>query len=96
MGWIVDRTLFEGSPVLLSFEMVSQIWNLLLVARDDDDLYLINYYAVYMFADEDLSTYHEYQLTYQAVWVCDEEIETDQAWYTETNSDEWDEVIVED
>ena len=96
MGWIVDRTFFEGSPVLLSFDMVSQIWNLLLDTRDDDDLYLIIYYAVYMFADEDLSTYHEYQLTYQAVWVCDEAIETDQAWYTETNSDEWDEVIVED
>ena len=47
--------------------MVSQKWNLLLDARDDDDLYLIIYYAVYMFADEDLSTYHEYQLTYQAV-----------------------------
>ncbi|OEU11128.1 hypothetical protein FRACYDRAFT_246240 [Fragilariopsis cylindrus CCMP1102] len=64
--------------------MVSQKWNLLLDARDDDDLYLIIYYAVYMFADEDLSNYHEYQLTYQAVRVC------------ETNSDEWDEVIVED
>ena len=49
-----------------------------------------------MFADEDLSTYHEYQLTYQAVWVCAEEIETDHAWYTETNSDELDEVIVGD
>ena len=96
MGWTIDRIIFEGSPVLVSFDMVSQKWNLLLDARDDDDLYLIIYYAVYMFADEDLSTYHEYQLTYQAVWVCDEEIETDQAWYTETNSDEWDEVIVED
>ena len=55
MGWIVDRTVFEGSPVLVSFDMVSQKWNLLLDARDDDDLYLIIYYAVYMFANEDLS-----------------------------------------
>lgn len=43
-----------------------------------------------------LSTYHEYQLTYQAVWVGDEEIETKTTRYKRTTEDEWEEVIVAD
>ena len=62
----------------------------------DDDLCLIAYDAVYLYADEDLSTYSKYQLTYQAVRVAGEEIETEQARYTRTTSDEWEEVIIDD
>jgi len=53
-------------------------WNLLLEDdRNDDDLDLIAYDAVYMYANEDSSTYPEYPLTtYQAVRVGDEEIAT--------------------
>jgi hypothetical protein len=46
-----------------SFDTLPQKWNLLLDARDNDDLYLIAYDAVYEYADETSSTFHEYQLT---------------------------------
>jgi hypothetical protein len=45
-----------------SFDISSKKWNLLLDARDDDDMYLIAYDAVYEYADETSSTFHEYQL----------------------------------
>jgi hypothetical protein len=81
---------------IVSFDISSQKWNLLLDARDDDDLYLIAYDAVNEYADETSSTFHEYQLTYQAVRIGDEEIETEQARYTKTTSDEWNQVSTED
>jgi hypothetical protein len=43
-------------------------------------MYLIAYDAVYEYADETSSTFHEYQLTYQSVRDDDEEIETEQAY----------------
>ena len=46
---------------------VSQKQILLLDARNYDDLYLIAYDAVYEYADETFSTFHKYQLAYQAV-----------------------------
>ena len=46
---------------------VSQKWILLLDARNNDDLYLIAYDAGYEYADETSSTFHKYQLTYEAV-----------------------------
>jgi hypothetical protein len=58
--------LFDGK--IYSFDIRAQKWNLLLDSRDDDDImYLMAYEAVYEYADEDSSTYHEYQLTYQPV-----------------------------
>jgi hypothetical protein len=56
--------LFDGK--IDSFNIRAQIWNPLLDSRDDDDMYLMAYEAVYEYADEDSSTYHEYQLTYQS------------------------------
>ena len=79
-----------------SFDLVSQKWNLLLDARDGDDLYLMAYEAVYLYADDDFSTYHEYQLTYQPVRVGDDEIETETTRYKRTTEDEWEEVILAD
>jgi hypothetical protein len=82
---------------IVSFDVSSQKWNLLLDARDDDDLYLIAYDAVYEYADENHSTFHEYQLTYQAVEDGDAEMETAQGIrYTKTTSDKWDQIIIED
>ena len=70
---------------------------LLLDARNNDDLYLIAYDAVYEYADETSSTFHKYQLTYQAVWNGDGEIDIAEGiWYTKTTLDEWNQVIVED
>ena len=77
-----------------SYDPVSQKWNLLLDARDDDDLYLMAYEAVYLYADYDLSTYHEYQLTYRPVRVGDDEIETETTRYKRTTPEEWDEVVI--
>jgi hypothetical protein len=54
------------------------------------------YEAVYEYADEDSSTYDEYQLTYDAVLDGDEEIETEIATYTNTTCDEWNQVSTED
>jgi hypothetical protein len=51
-----------------SFDISSQKWNLLLDARDEPFPFLMAYDAVYEYADdEDTSTYHEYQLTSDAV-----------------------------
>ena len=49
---------------IVSFDIVSQKWNLLLDDRNDDDLYLIAYDAVTEYADETSSNFHTYQLTY--------------------------------
>jgi len=77
---------------IVSFDIVSQKWNLLLDDRNDEDLYLIAYDAVNEYADETSSNFHTYQLTYQAIRIGDEEIETDQARYTKTTADEWNQV----
>jgi hypothetical protein len=79
-----------------SFDIQSQKWNLLLDARDDDDIYLIAYDAVYEYADETSSTFHGYQLTYQSVRDGNEKIETEQARYTKTTWEEWNQVSTED
>jgi hypothetical protein len=62
-----------------SFDICSKKWNLLLDARDDDDMYLIAYDAVY-----------------QSVQDSDEEIGTEEAWYTKTTWEEWNQVSTED
>jgi hypothetical protein len=79
-----------------SFDISSQKWNLLLDARDDDDMYPIAYDAVYEYADETSSSFHEYQLTYQSVRDGDEKIETQQARYTKTTWEEWIQVSTEE
>jgi hypothetical protein len=87
--------LFDGK--IDSFDIRTQKWNLLLDSRDDDDMYLMAYEAVYEYADEDSSTYHEYQLTYQPVRDGDDEIETeDSTRYTRTTLEEWNQVSSED
>jgi len=76
--------------VIQSFDIVSQKWNLLLDSRDDDDLYLMAYEAVSMYADEDSSSIDEYQLPYQAIFVGDDEIDAeDGIRYTRTQTSEW-------
>jgi hypothetical protein len=58
--------LYDGK--IVSFDIDTQKWNLLLDTQDDgDDLYLMNYNAVCEYSDEDSSTFHEYHLTYNAV-----------------------------
>jgi hypothetical protein len=80
-----------------SFDIQSQKWNLLLDARDEPFPFLMAYEAVYYdYADEDASTYHEYQLTFDTVRDDDEEIETEIAKYTKTTLDEWNQVSTED
>jgi hypothetical protein len=51
---------------------------------------------LYEYADEDSSTYHEYQLTYKAVQDGDEEIETEIAAYTKITWHECNQVSAED
>jgi hypothetical protein len=58
------------------FDIDRRKWNLILDARDEDFPYLMAYDAVYKYADEGSSTYHEYQLTYEALLEGDDEIET--------------------
>jgi hypothetical protein len=55
------------------------------------------YDAVYEYADEDSSTYPEYQPTYEPVRDGDDEFETeDGTQYTKTTSEEWNQVSAED
>ena len=83
--------------VIDSFDIVSQKWNLLLDSRDDDDLYLMAYEAVSMYADEDSSSIDEYQLPYQAIFVGDDEIDAeDGIRYTRTQTSEWTKLEVEE
>jgi hypothetical protein len=111
MGTIVDRTVYMKVPEnwwvgckgfklhdgeIDSFNIQSQKWNLLLDARDEPFPFLIAYEAVYEYADEDSSTYHEYRLTYEAVRDGDEELETEIDTYTKTTWQEWNQVSTED
>jgi hypothetical protein len=91
--WVGCSGFYLHDGKIDSFDISSQKWNLLL---DDDDLYLIAYDAVYEYADETSSTFHEYQLTYQSIWDGNEEIETEQARYTKTTWEEWNHVSTED
>jgi hypothetical protein len=97
-NWWVGCTghnLHDGK--IVSFDISTEKWNLLLDARDEDLPYLMAYSAVCMYANEDSSTFHEYHVTYEAVRDGDEEIETEEGnRYTKTTSDEWDQVTVED
>jgi hypothetical protein len=69
----------------------------LLNSRDDPFPFLMAYEAIYAYADEDSSTYHEYQLTFEPVRDGDEEIETELNRYTKTTLlDEWNQVSTED
>jgi hypothetical protein len=80
-----------------AFDISSQKWNLLLDDREEPFPFQMAYEeAVYEYADEDSSTYDKYQLTYDAVRDGDEEIETEIATYTETISEEWNQVTTED
>jgi hypothetical protein len=85
--------LFDGKRG--SLDIQTQKWNLLLDSRDDPFPFLMAYEAVYEYADEDSSTYHEYQLTFDAVRDGDDEIETELNRHTKTTSDEWNQVSTE-
>jgi hypothetical protein len=61
-----------------SFDIDTQKWNLILDDRNEPFSFLMAYDAVSMYANEDSSTIEEYQLSYQAVFEGDDEIETDE------------------
>ena len=83
--------------VIDSFDIVSQKWNLLLDSRDDDDLYLMVYEAVAMYADADSSTIDKYQLPYGAIFIGDDEIDADNGiQYTRTPTSKWTKVEFEE
>jgi hypothetical protein len=80
-----------------SSDISSQKWNLILDDRNQPFPFLMAYDDVYEYADEDSSTDHEYQLTYEPLRDGDDEIETeDGTWYTKTTSEEWNQVSTED
>jgi hypothetical protein len=79
-----------------SFDISSQKWNLLLDARDEPFPFLMAYDAVYEYADENSSTYHGYQLTYDPVLDGDDEFETQIATYKKIASEEWNQVSTEE
>ena len=76
---------------IVSFDIDTQKWNLLLDTRDDgDDLYLMNYEAVCEYSNKNSSTFNEYQLPYQVVCEGDDEIETeDGTLYSLTPTEDW-------
>jgi hypothetical protein len=79
---------------IVSFDIDSQKWNLLLdTGEDGDDLYLMAYSAVYESSDEESSTFDEYHLKFHAVLDGDEAIESAQGIrYTKTPASEWNKV----
>jgi hypothetical protein len=82
---------------IVSFDITTQKWNLLLDSRDEDLPYLMAYSAVSLYADEDSSTIEEYQLPHLAVMEGDDEIETEEGnRYTRTPTSEWNKVEIED
>jgi hypothetical protein len=76
---------------IVSFDIVSQTWNLLLDTRDDgDDLYLMAYRAVCEYSNKESSTFNEYQLPYLVVREGDDAIESeDGTLYSLTPTEEW-------
>jgi hypothetical protein len=83
---------------IVSFDVVSQKWNLLLDTRDDgDDLYLMAYEAVCEYSNKESSTFNEYQLPYLVVREGDDAIESeDGTLYSLTPTKEWTRVDYDD
>ena len=78
---------------IVSFDVASQKWNLLLDSKDDDDLYLIAYDAVVEYSNTESSTYSEFHLPYSPVREGDDEVDApDGTTYRLTPSDDWDRV----
>ena len=59
-----------------SFDSLTQKWNLLLDANDDDACYLMAYDAICEYSNKESSTFHEFQLPHLPVCEGDDEIET--------------------
>jgi hypothetical protein len=75
---------------IVSFDVVSQKWNLLLDDVDDDNEYLMAYEAVCEYCNKQHSTFNRYQLPYEVVVEGDDEIETEDGMlYSLTPTDEW-------
>jgi hypothetical protein len=76
---------------IVSFDVISQKWNLLLDTRDDgDDLYLMAYEAVCEYSNKESSTFNEYQLPYLVVCEGDDQILTEEGTlYSLTPAEEW-------
>jgi hypothetical protein len=75
---------------IVSFDIDSQKWNLLLDDVDDDDEYLMAYEAVCEYSNKQHSTFNRYQLPYELVVEGDDEIETEDGMlYSLTPTDEW-------
>jgi hypothetical protein len=60
-----------------SFHISTQKWNLILDDRNEPFPFLMAYDAASMYANEDSSTIEDYQLSYQAVFEGDDEVEAD-------------------
>jgi hypothetical protein len=86
--------LHDGS--IISFDVASQKWNLLLDDQDDDDEYLMAYDAVCEYCNKQHSTFNRYQLPYEVVVEGDDEIETeDGTLYSLTPTEDWTRVGIE-
>jgi hypothetical protein len=76
---------------IVSFDIDSQKWNLLLDTRHDDEESVCEY------CNTESSTFEEYQLPYQPVRDGDDDIKTeDGTRYTQTATSEWTKVELED
>jgi hypothetical protein len=62
---------------IVSFDINTQKWNLLLDDPDDEDEYLMAYDAVYEYSNKQHPTFDRYQLPYDVVVEGDDEIETE-------------------
>jgi hypothetical protein len=81
---------------MISFDIVTQKWNLLLDDQDDDDEFLMAYEAVCEYCNKQHSTFNRYQLPYEVVVEDDDEIETEDGMlYSLTPTDEWSRVGIE-
>jgi hypothetical protein len=61
------RNLHDGR--IVSFDISSQKWNLLLNSKEEPYPYLMAHDAVCIYSDEDSSTFNEYQLTACSRWI---------------------------
>jgi hypothetical protein len=82
---------------IVSFDIGSQKWNLLLDDPDDKDEYLMAYEAVCEYSNKEHSTFNWYQLPYDDDVEGDDEIETEDGMlYSLTPTEDWTRVNIEE
>ena len=91
--WEGYNSYFLNDGKIVSFDIDTQKWNLLLDTRDDgDDLYLMAYEAVCEYSNRQSSSFKEFQLPHQPLYHGEDQIDAGGVRYKRTPKEEWSQV----